>query len=86
MKCNVYKKCGSCHYINIDYSKQLKEKHQYYVDLYKEFKAMFDEYANFQRVSYELMYKFGWYQLEKATKTKVSNLTNALETDINNLN
>ena len=55
-------------------------------NLYKEFKTMFDEYANFQRVSYELMYKFGWYQLEKATKTKVSNLTNTLETDINNLN
>lgn len=55
-------------------------------NLYKEFKKMFDEYANYQRNAYELMYKFGWYQLEKVTKTKVNNLINNLETDINNLN
>ena len=54
--------------------------------LYKEYKKMFDEYAVFQRKAYELMYKFGWYQLEKATKTKVGTLINDLETQINDLN
>lgn len=54
-------------------------------NLYKEYKKMFDEYATFQRKAYELMYKFGWYQLEKATKTKVSTLINDLETQITDL-
>lgn len=55
-------------------------------NLYKEYKNMFDEFAIFQRNAYELMYKFGWYQLEKANKTKVSNLLKNLENEINNLN
>lgn len=55
-------------------------------NLYKEYKKMFDEYAIFQRKAYELMYKFGWYKLEKATKTKISTLISDLETEINDLN
>jgi len=54
-------------------------------NLYKEYKKMFDEYSTFQRKAYELMYKFGWYQLEKAIKTKVSTLINDLETQITDL-
>ena len=54
--------------------------------LYKEYKKMFDEYALFQRKAYELMYKFGWYKLEKATKTKITTLINDLENELNNLN
>lgn len=55
-------------------------------NLYKEFKTMFEEYATFQRKSYELMYKFGWYKLEKANKTKISTLMSNLETEITSLN
>lgn len=55
-------------------------------NLYKEYKKMFDEYSIFQRKAYELMYKLGWYQLEKATKTKVSTLLNDLETQFTDLN
>ena len=54
--------------------------------LYTEYKKMFDEYAIFQRTAYELMFKFGWYQLEKAPKTKISNLITNLETQITDLN
>ena len=55
-------------------------------NLYKEYKVMFDEYANFQRKAYELMYKFGWYKLELASKTKVTTLLKTLETELSNLN
>lgn len=54
--------------------------------LYKEYKTMFDEFSKFQRMAYELMYKFGWYQLEKSNKTKVTSLLNNLEKEINDLN
>lgn len=54
--------------------------------LYKEFYNMFLEFATFQRNAYELMYKCGWYKLEKATKTKIKTLINELETEVNNLN
>lgn len=55
-------------------------------NLYKEFKTMFDEYATFQRKAYELMFKFGWYKLEKVTKTKLTTLLTNLETEITDLN
>ena len=55
-------------------------------NLYKEFKSMFEEYSSFQRKAYELMYKFGWYKLEKATKTKISSMMTNLETEITDLN
>lgn len=54
--------------------------------LYKEYKNMFDDISKLQRNAYELMYKFGWYQLEKANKTKISNLLNNLENEITELN
>ncbi len=55
-------------------------------NLYKEYKKMFDEYATFQRKTYELMFKFGWYKLEKAPKNKVSSLITNLEKQMNDLN
>lgn len=55
-------------------------------NLYKEYKNMFDDISKLQRNAYELMYKFGWYQLEKANKTKISNLLNNLENEITELN
>jgi len=54
--------------------------------LYKDLKAMFDEYSTLQRKAYELMYKNGWYQLEKANKGKINTLIKNLETEITNLN
>lgn len=47
---------------------------------------MFNEVSKLQINSYELMYKFGWYQLEKDNKMKNTNLLNTLETEMNDLN
>ena len=55
-------------------------------NLYKEYKNMFDEFSLLQRKAYELMFKYGWYKLEKAQKSKISTLLNNLENELNNLN
>lgn len=39
--------------------------------LYNEYKTMFDEYSNLQREVYELMFRKGWYTLEKAEEQKL---------------
>ena len=39
--------------------------------LYHKFKEMFLEYAALQREVYELMFKKGWYVLERAEQTKI---------------
>jgi len=39
--------------------------------LYNEYKKMFDEYSNLQREVYELMFKKGWYTLEKVEQQKL---------------
>ncbi len=49
-------------------------------ELYKEFKKMFDDITEMQRDAYELMFKKGWYKLEKAENKKI----NTLETELNN--
>lgn len=55
-------------------------------NLYKEYKNMFDEFSLLQRKAYELMFKYGWYKLEKAQKSKISTLLNNLENELNSLN
>ena len=47
--------------------------------LYNEYKTMFDEYSSLQREVYELMFRKGWYTLEKVEKQK-------LDTKYQNLN
>ena len=54
-------------------------------NLYAEYKSMFDGISELQRNAYELMYKFGWYQLEEVEANKVSNLIETLEQDISSL-
>lgn len=39
--------------------------------LYKFYKKVFDEVSKYQRETYELMFKYGWYTLEKASNTKI---------------
>lgn len=39
--------------------------------LYNEYKTMFDEYSSLQRETYELMFKKGWYTIEKAEQQKL---------------
>ncbi len=55
-------------------------------ELYNRFKKMFDNIALMQRKIYELMFKYGWYSLEGATKTKIDTLLKELNTQMDNLN
>lgn len=54
--------------------------------LYKEYKKMFDEIANYQREAFELMFKYGWYTLEEATQTKINTSYSTLKTELDDLN
>lgn len=55
-------------------------------NLYKEYKKMFDAIIESQREAYELMFKFGWYSLEKAKDTKVTTLSDELQQQLDDLN
>ena len=41
--------------------------------LYNEYKEMFDTYSSLQREVYELMFRKGWYVLERCDANKISN-------------
>ena len=53
--------------------------------LYQEYKTMFDEYANLQREVYELMFRKGWYSLEKAEKEKIDSKYQMLNQEFSDL-
>lgn len=40
--------------------------------LYSKYKTMFDEYSSLQREAYEIMFRFGWYELEKSDNNKIN--------------
>ena len=54
--------------------------------LYEHYKNMFENYSELQRKTYELMFKNGWYTLEKAQKTKINNLIKNLVSELKDLN
>lgn len=53
--------------------------------LYEEYKKMFDEYSRFQRDTYELMFRFGWYELEKSQNNKLDEKYNMLNQEFTQL-
>ena len=53
--------------------------------LYQEYKDMFLKYSKMQREVYELMFKKGWYTLEKADKNKINNKFQILNQELNDL-
>jgi spore coat protein CotF len=53
--------------------------------LYQEYKNMFDQYANLQRKVFELMFKNGWYALEKAEENKINSKWQTLNNELTNL-
>lgn len=55
-------------------------------NLYNIYKSMFDEFTELQREAYELMFRFGWYTLELATKTKSDSLYKTLQKELDSLN
>ena len=53
--------------------------------LYNEFKNTFDEIAKLQRDVYELMFRYGWYQMECAENQKISQKLQMLNQEVNDL-
>ena len=54
--------------------------------LYQEYKTMFDNYSNLQREVYELMFRKGWYVLEKAEQQKIDSKYKMLNQEFSELN
>ena len=54
--------------------------------LYQEYKTMFLEYSQWQRDVYELMFKKGWYVLEKADDNKIITKYQTLNQEFTDLN
>lgn len=54
--------------------------------LYNQYKAMFDEYSSLQREVYELMFRKGWYTLEKVEQQKLDNKYQTLNQEFMDLN
>ena len=55
-------------------------------NLYNTYKEMFDKYSSLQREVYELMFRMGWYSLEKAETQKISSKIQMLQQEITDLN
>lgn len=53
--------------------------------LYKEYKKIFDDIAKMQRDAYELMFRKGWYSLEKVEDKKINTLITELSTQLEDL-
>jgi len=54
-------------------------------NLYNSYKNIFDSYVSLQREVYELMFRNGWYSLEKAETQKISNKVQMLSQEISDL-
>lgn len=54
-------------------------------NLYNEYKNTFEIYSKLQRDVYELMFRKGWYVLEKAEENKIDSKFQTLKEEFNNL-
>ena len=54
-------------------------------ELYNKYKEMFLRYSELQREVYEVMFRKGWYILEKAEDTKINEKYQTLIQDYNSL-
>lgn len=55
-------------------------------DLYNKIHNMFLDFANLQRETYELMFRNGWYSLEKAESNKIQQKYQMLSKELQDLN
>lgn len=53
--------------------------------LFNEYKNMFDDYSSLQRDVYELMFRKGWYALEKAELQKIGEKYQTLNQELTDL-
>lgn len=54
--------------------------------LYQQYKTMADQLSLLQRETYELMFRYGWYSLEKAEEMKITNKYQMLSQELQQLN
>lgn len=54
--------------------------------LYQSYKTMFNSIAALQREVYELMFRYGWYPMEKAETNKIAQTSQMLTQEWNDLN
>lgn len=54
--------------------------------IYNKYKDIFENIANLQRETYELMFKNGWYSLEKADRKKINEKYQLLNQEYQDLN
>lgn len=54
--------------------------------LFSKYEEMFNEIKSFQRDVYELMFRNGWYELEKAETNKINEKYNKLQKEFTELN
>ncbi len=54
--------------------------------LYNKFHNMFTDLSNLQRDTYELMFRKGWYQMEKAESNKINTKHQMLSQELQDLN
>lgn len=54
--------------------------------LYQKYKMMFDSLSSLQRDTYEMMFRFGWYPMEKAEMTKIQSQHQMLNQELSDLN
>lgn len=54
-------------------------------NLYQKEKEMFEKITSLQREVYELMFRFGWYPMEKAENTKIMNKYQMLSQELADL-
>lgn len=54
--------------------------------LYEEYKKLFDQYASLQREVFEIMFRKGWYKLEKAENQKIDSKYQCLNQELSDLN
>lgn len=55
-------------------------------NLYDRYKSMFDGYATLQREVFELMFRKGWYCLEKSELQKINDKFQTLSQELSDLN
>lgn len=54
-------------------------------ELYNSYKSMFDNYIAMQREVYELMFRCGWYSLEKVETQKIDSKIQMLSQELSDL-
>ncbi len=54
--------------------------------LYQQYKTMFENYSDLQREAFELMFRKGWYVLEKAEGQKINTKFQTLSKELADLN